>query len=95
MHGDGTLGWLEHAPYDAIVVAAGGPDVPPPLREQLAIGGRLVMPVGRSRRHQRLIRETRRTEDDFAQEPLDPVAFVPLIGKAGWRPTWFNRRFDR
>ena len=50
-HGDGTLGWPEHAPYDAIVVAAGGPDVPATLREQLAIGGRLVMPVGATAPH--------------------------------------------
>lgn len=83
-HGDGTLGWPEHAPYDGIVVAAGGPDVPVSLREQLAIGGRLVMPVGRRRRKQRLVRITRQSEDKFKQEGMGPVAFVPLIGAEGW-----------
>ena len=56
LHGDGTLGWPEHAPYDAIVVAAGGPDVPPALLEQLALGGRLVIPVGSTPREQNLVR---------------------------------------
>jgi len=84
LHGDGTLGWHEHAPYDAIVVAAGGPEVPPSLREQLAPGGRLVIPVGPSVRSQKLVRITRRGEHDFDQEELIPVAFVPLVGEEGW-----------
>ena len=82
-HGDGTLGSVEHAPYDAIIVAAGGPDVPPALLEQLAVGGRLVMPVGDTPRDQRLIRVTR-TAAAFEEEELGAVRFVPLIGAAGW-----------
>jgi protein-L-isoaspartate(D-aspartate) O-methyltransferase len=83
--GDGTLGWPEHAPYDGIIVAAGGPAVPPALREQLAVGGRLVMPVGKRRRHQDLILLYRLGESEFKQEQLSPVAFVPLIGEEGWK----------
>lgn len=83
-HGDGTLGWPEHAPYDGIIVAAGGPSVPEPLRAQLAIGGRLVMPVGRSRHQQHLIRLTHVREGVYDDEILVPVAFVPLIGEEGW-----------
>ena len=84
LHGDGTLGWVEHAPYDAIIVTAGGPKVPPALLDQLAIGGRLVMPVGLAHRLQHLVRVTRRAFDDYAQEDLEPVAFVPLVGEQGW-----------
>ena len=82
--GDGTHGWPEHAPYDAIVVAAGGPSVPESLRAQLAVGGRLVMPVGRSRSQQHLLRLTRRAAEEYHEESLAPVAFVPLIGDEGW-----------
>lgn len=80
---DGTLGWSAHAPYDAVLVAAGGPDVPEPLLAQLKIGGRLVMPVGASRDSQRLVRVVR-TEEDFRHEEHGPCAFVPLIGRYGW-----------
>src|SRR5688572_24920967 len=80
---DGTLGWPEHAPFDAIVVAAGGPDVPQALLAQLAIGGRLVIPVGSSRA-QELVRVTRTAEDGFEREELGAVQFVPLIGEQGW-----------
>ena len=80
LHGDGTLGWPEHAPYDAILVAAGGPEVPPSLREQLAIGGRLVIPVGPTSRSQHLVRITRIAEHRYDEEELIAVAFVPLIG---------------
>ncbi|HVV84868.1 MAG TPA: protein-L-isoaspartate(D-aspartate) O-methyltransferase, partial [Kofleriaceae bacterium] len=73
---DGTLGWPEHAPYDAIVVAAGGPDVPDALREQLALGGRLLIPVGPARA-QRLVRVTRVGKDEFRREDLGEVRFVP------------------
>ena len=62
LHGDGTLGWPEHAPFDAIVVAAGGPEVPQPLLDQLAIGGRLVIPVGEEKTLQSLVRITRSGE---------------------------------
>jgi len=82
--GDGTRGWPDAAPFDAIIAAAGGPDVPDALRAQLAIGGRLVMPVGESLHHQRLVRVTRTDEFRFSQESLDHVAFVPLIGTYGW-----------
>ena len=85
LHGDGTLGWIEHAPYDAIIVAAGGPEVPASLREQLIIGGRLIIPVGPSVRSQKLVRITRRAEHAFDQEELMAVSFVPLVGQEGWR----------
>ena len=85
--GDGTLGWPEHAPYDAIVATAGGPTVPPALREQLVPGGRLVMPVGRSLYGQRLVRVVRGDGDVDRREELEAVAFVPLIGAQGW-PSW-------
>lgn len=85
LHGDGTRGWPEHAPYDAILVAAGGPEVPPSLREQLAIGGQLVIPVGPTTRSQQLVRITRIAEHHFEEEELMPVAFVPLIGQEGWQ----------
>ncbi len=83
--GDGTRGWPEHAPYDAIIVAAGGPEVPPSLREQLALGGRLVIPVGTSSRSQQLVRVTRTAEHEYGEEELMAVTFVPLIGEQGWR----------
>lgn len=83
-HGDGTRGWPEHAPYDGVIVAAGGPAVPESLRGQLTIGGRLVMPVGRSRSAQNLILITRVDEGVYRDEMLVPVAFVPLIGDEGW-----------
>lgn len=84
LHGDGTLGWPEHAPYDAIVVTAGGPQVPAPLREQLAVGGRLVIPVGSTLYSQELIRLRRTAADQFQRENLGAVRFVPLVGEAGW-----------
>jgi len=82
--GDGTLGWPAAAPFDAILVAAGGPEVPPALKQQLAIGGRLIIPVGDAERYQHLLRITRVAGDDFELEDLGPVRFVPLIGKQGW-----------
>jgi protein-L-isoaspartate(D-aspartate) O-methyltransferase len=83
-HGDGTLGWPEHAPYDAIVVTAGGPDIPRSLLQQLAVGGRLVMPVGSTSRSQRLVRVVRTGEDTDDRQVLEDVCFVPLIGIQGW-----------
>src|SRR3712207_2154225 len=80
---DGTLGWSAHAPYDGVLVAAGGPDLPVPLLEQLAVGGRMVLPVGQSRESQRLVRVVR-TEQDYEQEDHGPCVFVPLIGRFGW-----------
>ena len=64
-HGDGTKGWPEHAPYDGIIVAAGGPNIPESLKEQLKIGGRLVIPVGRDPRVQELVRVTRVSENEI------------------------------
>jgi protein-L-isoaspartate(D-aspartate) O-methyltransferase len=84
-HGDGSVGWPEHAPYDGIIVTAGGPDVPPSLLRQLAIGGRLVMPVGPHPRWQRLVRVVRTSRETYERESLEEVAFVPLIGAEGWR----------
>ncbi|MBP2301006.1 protein-L-isoaspartate(D-aspartate) O-methyltransferase [Azospirillum picis] len=81
--GDGTEGWPDQAPFDAILVSAGGPDVPRALMEQLAIGGRLVMPVG-ARRDQTLVKLVRRGDDDFDREERERVSFVPLIGAQGW-----------
>ncbi len=85
LHGDGTLGWPEHAPFDAIVVAAGGPEVPAALRDQLAVGGRLVIPVGEEKSLQKLVRVTREGQASFRQEDLCEVRFVPLIGAQGWQ----------
>jgi protein-L-isoaspartate(D-aspartate) O-methyltransferase len=82
--GDGSLGWPERAPYDAIVVAAGGPSVPPSLVRQLAVGGRLVMPVGETRSSQRLVRVVRTGLETYERREMDEVAFVPLIGAEGW-----------
>ena len=83
--GDGTLGWPEHAPYDGIVVAAAAPEVPEPLKQQLAVGGRLVIPVGATLETQTLLRVRRINEHRFEQDDLGGVRFVPLIGEAGWR----------
>lgn len=80
---DGTLGWAAHAPYDAILVAAGGPTIPEPLVSQLKVGGRLVVPVGASRESQRLIRVIK-TETGRKEEDHGACAFVPLIGQHGW-----------
>lgn len=80
--GDGSLGWPEFAPFDAILVGAAAPAVPEPLRMQLAVGGQLLMPVG-EREQQRLLR-LRRTATGWEEEWLDPVRFVPLIGTHGF-----------
>jgi len=80
---DGSSGWPEAAPFDAIIVSAGGPQVPESLKQQLAIGGRLVMPVGLED-EQRLVRILRRGLDDFTLRDLGAVRFVKLVGAAGW-----------
>jgi len=85
--GDGTLGWPEAAPFQAIVVAAGGPKVPQSLREQLAIGGRLVIPVGGQVGYNELKRVTRLGPDEYREEDLADVRFVPLVGAEGWQST--------
>ncbi|MGE0882995.1 MAG: protein-L-isoaspartate(D-aspartate) O-methyltransferase [Blastocatellales bacterium] len=79
---DGTYGWSEFAPYQGILVAAGSPEIPPPLVDQLAIGGHLVIPIG-TEKEQRLIRVTR-TEDGTKTEDFGACQFVKLIGKYGW-----------
>ncbi len=84
LHGDGTRGWPEHAPYDAIVVAAGGPQVPDALRKQLKVGGRLVIPVGSEARAQELTLVTRVSQDVYKTEDLADVSFVPLLGAQGF-----------
>ncbi|MFC3075767.1 protein-L-isoaspartate(D-aspartate) O-methyltransferase [Shinella pollutisoli] len=82
--GDGTRGWPEKAPFDAIIVSAGGPAAPMTLKEQLEIGGRLIIPVGRQARSQRLVRITRLAANRYEEEDLGGVLFVPLIGAEGW-----------
>ncbi len=85
LEGDGTLGWSEHAPYNAIVVTAGAPEVPKPLLEQLAADGRLVIPVGPDPYLQTLVRVRRVGVSDYAHEYLCAVRFVPLVGVKGWK----------
>ena len=80
---DGTLGWNAYAPYDAILVAAGGPKIPEPLIAQLAVGGRLVIPIGETRDSQRLVRVIK-TDTSRKVEEYGPCQFVPLIGQHGW-----------
>ena len=86
LHGDGTRGWPEHAPYDAIIVAAGGPTIPESLKDQLKIGGRLVIPVGADLHVQELVRVTRIAQGKYRREDLADVRFVPLLGEEGWAP---------
>jgi len=81
--GDGTDGWDTYRPYDAMLVAAGGPEVPLPLVEQLKIGGRLVIPIGTDQRKQDLYRVVR-SKTGYSQQNFGPCSFVPLIGKHGW-----------
>jgi protein-L-isoaspartate(D-aspartate) O-methyltransferase len=80
--GDGTLGYAEQSPYNAVLITAATPDVPPPLIEQIAEGGRLVAPVG-SRDLQELVRITKR-KDQIIREFFGGVVFVPLLGRHGW-----------
>lgn len=82
--GDGTLGWPEQAPFEAIVVTAAAPEIPPPLAAQLAEGGRLIIPVGTAE-EQRLLRVEKR-ESMLATRPLFHCRFVPLVGQYGWKP---------
>jgi len=84
VEGDGTTGWREEAPYDAILAAASGSHVPRPLVEQLAPGGRIVMPIGDPGLVQELIKVTKQEDGILKQENLGGVRFVPLIGEEGW-----------
>ena len=86
LHGDGTRGWPAHAPYDAIIVAASGPTIPESLKDQLKIGGRLVIPVGADPHIQELVRVTRIAQGEYRREDLADVRFVPLLGEEGWAP---------
>ena len=81
---DGTLGWSTYAPYHGIVVTAGAPVVPDDLIRQLHIGGRLIIPVG-SNKEQKMLKITRHSEDEYAQEEFEGFTFVPLIGQKGWK----------
>lgn len=80
--GDGTLGWTEQAPFDAILVTAGSPVVPQPLVQQLVLGGRLVIPLGDER--SQVLKRIRRTASGFEEEQLGECRFVKLWGKYGW-----------
>jgi len=79
-HADGTQGWLEEAPFDAILVSAGAPNVPEALLDQLKVGGRMVIPIGQTPGAQKLIRITRRRQDSYERKALADVRFVPLVG---------------
>lgn len=82
-YGDGTLGWADYSPFDGIIVTAGSPVVPEKLKEQLAIGGRMVIPVG-DKRSQKLYVLTKETENTYSTKIIPEFSFVPLIGKEGW-----------
>jgi protein-L-isoaspartate(D-aspartate) O-methyltransferase len=82
MLGDGTLGWREHAPYDAILVSAGAPDVPRPLLDQLSEGGRMIVPLGDM--EEQMLAMVTRHGDSFERRDIAPVRFVPLWGTHGW-----------
>ncbi|MGH7480812.1 MAG: protein-L-isoaspartate(D-aspartate) O-methyltransferase [Longimicrobiales bacterium] len=80
--GDGTVGWSRYAPYDAVLVAAAAPDVPPALLDQLAEGGRLLIPIGQ--REEQVLTMFRRTEDRIEREEHGRCTFLPLVGRFGW-----------
>lgn len=80
--GDGTLGWSDHAPYDAIVVAAGAPMIPPPLIEQLSMDGRLILPIGKQR--SQVLTLVQRTASGLEEKDLGECRFVKLLGRYGW-----------
>ena len=82
-YGDGTIGWEEFAPYDGIIVTAGSPSVPNSYKKQLALGGKLVIPVG-TRRSQTLKIITKIDEEKFEERDIPEFTFVPLIGREGW-----------
>jgi len=85
VEGDGTMGWRDGAPYDAILIAASGSHMPPPLVEQLKPGGSIVMPVGSPGSVQKLVKATRQEDGTLRQSDLGGVRFVPLIGEEGWK----------
>jgi protein-L-isoaspartate(D-aspartate) O-methyltransferase len=83
-YGDGTIGWKEFAPFDGIIVTAGSPTIPQKLKEQLVIGGRMVIPVG-DRASQKLYLLKKISEIEFESEIIPEFSFVPLIGREGWK----------
>ena len=95
LNADGTRGWAEHAPFDAILVSAGAPVVPESLKDQLAVGGRMIIPIGTNQRAQELVRITRRADGSFELEDLADVRFVPLIGEQGWEVDDAERQATR
>ena len=84
IYGDGTIGWQESAPYDGIIVTAGGPEVPKRLLNQLAVGGKMVIPVG-DRNTQTMQIISKLSKDEFDVKKVPNFKFVPLIGKEGWK----------
>jgi protein-L-isoaspartate(D-aspartate) O-methyltransferase len=82
LSGDGTLGWRDYAPYDAILVSAGSPQVPAPLAEQLAEGGRMLSPLGT--KDEQILTVVTRRGAVFERRDIGPVRFVPLVGAHGW-----------
>ena len=80
---DGTLGWPEHSPYDAVIVTAGGPDIPAPLIDQLVDGGRLVIPVGDQ--HLQVLQLVEKHGEEVTVRELEKVRFVDLVGEHGWK----------
>jgi protein-L-isoaspartate(D-aspartate) O-methyltransferase len=85
VEGDGTRGWPNAAPFDAILAAASGSHVPQPLLDQLNQGGRLVMPIGEPGGVQKLVKVTKQPDGTIQQSDLGAVRFVPLIGEEGWK----------
>jgi protein-L-isoaspartate(D-aspartate) O-methyltransferase len=82
--GDGTIGWREYAPYDAILVSAGAPELPAPLVEQLADGGTLLIPLGT--KDEQVLVSVERRGTEVVRRDIVPVRFVPLLGTHGWQP---------
>jgi len=89
LHGDGSLGWAEHAPYDGIIITAAAPDVPQPLLEQMKEGGRLVVPVGGT--GIQYLQLWQKKLGKYSHEVIVPVSFVPLRGEHGWTEDKFRR----
>jgi protein-L-isoaspartate(D-aspartate) O-methyltransferase len=83
-YGDGTIGWNEFAPFEGIIVTAGSPTIPQKLKDQLVVGGRMIIPVG-DRISQKLYLLIKKSETDFDSEIIPEFAFVPLIGREGWK----------
>ncbi len=81
---DGTKGWQDKAPFDKILVSAGAPAIPEPLTNQLKLGGLLIIPVGKEKKLQKLIRLFKTSENNYKIEELESVRFVPLVGEKGW-----------